>query len=128
MKLISAILVITAIGLCGCTSLNVARPSVENAAVLDIVTTGIGLSSGGRELNPLGFAGTNLAKLYYFSVLRPGYTVEQRAYTDRLITALFTGAAVNNVIQTFWAPNLLVSVAFGAVVGWSTFNAPEVAE
>jgi hypothetical protein len=128
MKLISAILIFTAISLSGCTSLNVPRPTVENAALLDVVTTGMGLAQGGRELNPLGFTGTNLAKLYYLYVLRPEYTVEQRAHTDRLFTALFTGAAVNNIIQTIWAPSLLVSAAFGAVVGWSTYNAPEVAE
>ena len=131
MKLISAILVLTtAISLSGCASLNIPRPSVENAAVLDVVTTGMGLSQGAVELNPLGFAGTTMAKLVYFYILRPEYTVGERREMDRKLASLFTGAAVNNLIQLFWTPSLPVSAAVGLLVGFSAYNAnaPEVAE
>jgi hypothetical protein len=129
MKLISAILVLlTAIGLCGCASLNIPRPSAENAAVLDVVTTGMGLSSGASELNPLGFTGTTLVKLYYFSVVRPEYSLQERAEMDRWLSSLFTGAAVNNLVQIFFSHNLLVSAGLGLVVGWSAYNSAEVAE
>jgi len=128
MKLISAILVVTAIGLSGCASLNIPRPSAENAAVLDVVTTGMGLSSGASELNPLGFTGTTLVKLYYFSVVRPEYSLQERAEMDRWLSSLFTGAAVNNLVQIFFSHNLLVSAGLGLVVGWSAYNSAEVAE
>jgi hypothetical protein len=128
MKLIYTILVLAAVCLSGCSALHIARPSAEQAAVLDVTTTGIGLGQGARELNPLGFTGTTLIKLYYFRVLRPEYSEQARAETDRWLSSLFTGAAVNNVIQVIWQPNLSVSVLLGIVVGWSAYNSAEVAD
>jgi hypothetical protein len=128
MKLIYTILVLAAVCLSGCSALNIARPSAEQAAVMDVTTTAVGLSQGARELNPLGVTGTTLIKLYYFTVLRDQYTPAQRAETDRWLSSLFTGAAVNNVVQVIWQPNLLVSVLLGIVVGVGAYNSPEVAD
>ena len=120
LKLI-AVVVVT-VSLLGCTSLGISRPTVETAAVLDVSTTYIGLSQGGVELNPLGFWGTTAAKLYYLYGLRPGYTDQQREYTDRYFSSVLTGAAVNNVVQIIWAPSIFVSALLGIAVAWSAYH------
>jgi hypothetical protein len=113
---------------CGCTTLNIPRPPVETSAGFDVVTTYIGLEMGvARELNPLGFAGTNLAKLYYLYILRPGYSDLQRQKMDRKLSSLFLGAAANNALQLIAAPSLWISVTAGVLVGWNAYHA-EVAE
>ena len=105
----------------GCTTLNIPRPRVETAAGLDVVTTYVGLEMGGRELNPLGFGGTNLAKLYYLYVLRPRYSPEYRREMDRRLSSVFVGAAVNNTLQLVAAPSLWLSLAAGVLVGFSAY-------
>ena len=116
-----AVVVVT-ISLLGCTSLGISRPRVETAAVADVATTYIGLSSGGRELNPLGFWGTTAAKLYYLYGLRPGYTEQERDRMDRYFSSTLTGAAVNNVVQIIWAPTIFVSALLGTAVAWSAYH------
>jgi hypothetical protein len=90
--------------------------------VADVATTYIVLSSGGRELNPLGFWGTTAAKLYYLYGIRPGYTDQQREYTDRYFSSALTGASVNNVVQIIWAPTIFVSALLGFAVAWSAYH------
>jgi hypothetical protein len=120
LKLIAVVVV--AVGLLGCTSLGISRPSVETAAVADVATTYISLSSGGQELNPLGFWGTTAAKLYYLYGLRPDYTEQERLDMDRYVSSALTGATVNNVVQIIWAPTIFVSALLGFAVAWSAYH------
>ena len=119
-KILLVTILVTVFG--GCASLNIPRPRVETAAAMDVVTTYVGLEMGGtRELNPLGFGGTNLAKLYYLYVLRPGYSPEHRREMDRRLSSVFVGAAVNNTLQLVTAPSLWLSLAAGVLVGFSAY-------
>lgn len=114
--------VILVFGLLGCSGLGIKRPSVESAALMDVGTTAIGLSRGAVELNPLGFWGTTIAKLYYLYGLRPEYDPATRVEMDSWLTGVFVGASVNNVIQIIWAPHLAISAAMGMIVGYSTYH------
>ena len=106
--------------LTGCA--NISRPPVTVAAAMDSVTTYVGLQHGAVELNPMGFAGTNLAKLYYLYHLRPGSSQLEQEDMDRTLSSLFLGAAVNNIIQLIWAPSLILSVSAGLYVGLSAYE------
>ena len=123
------VVVMLVLGLLGCSSLGINRPSVETAAIMDVGTTYIGLQHGGVELNPLGFAGTNIAKLYYLYWLRPEYDTATRAEMDRRLTSLFVGASVNNALQLIGGIPLALSAVIGVIIGISTYNsdlAPKV--
>jgi hypothetical protein len=125
MTLLSKILVIVlaVIGLSGCANTRITNSDLaETAAVADVATTYYGLQHGARELNPLGFVGTTLVKLYYFSVLRPGYDPETRLEADRWIGAGLTMAAVNNILQLAWAPTIFTSLSVGMFFGYEVYN------
>jgi hypothetical protein len=116
------VIVLAVIALSACANTRItSRDLVETAAVADVATTQYGLAHGARELNPLGFAGTSLAKLYYFSVLRPGYDPETQLRMDRYLGGTLTMAAVNNLVQIIWAPNILASLAVGMFFGWQVY-------
>lgn len=97
-------------------------PTVEQAAVLDIGTTVVGLAAGGTELNPLGVLGVSILKAVYISGLF-GRTEE----SDRTATSLWTGAAANNItgVVTF---NPLLSLAVGVTVGYYIYTFKKPAE
>ena len=109
------------VSLLGCSSLNIPRPSVQAAAVMDVTTTALVLDQGGVELNPLGFAGTTIAKLYYLYYIRPTLNDSEAQHMDRTLSSAFTGAATNNLIQLIWAPTLVVSLSLGLAVGLSAY-------
>ena len=91
-------------------------PTVEEAAVLDVATTAVGLASGAQELNPFGPVGGSLLKLVYISGL-----VKRTPQGDRFVSSLWTGAAVNNVAITFMLPPLL-SIVTGITVGYYVYT------
>jgi hypothetical protein len=98
----------------GCST-TITRPSVESAAVADTVSTAIVLDRGGRELNPLGFAGTSIVKGIYLFGIRHELDQETRLATDRTAGSLWSAAAVNNMAQLV-SPGL-----FGYYVGLAVF-------
>ena len=84
-------------------------PTVEQAALLDVATTAVGLAHGAVELNPLGPVAASLVKLVYI-----GGLVERTADSDRFITALWTGAAANNTVFILTAiPVAAIIAGFG---------------
>lgn len=99
--------------LTACTTLE----PVYIAAGSDIVTTGIGLSRGAVELNPLGFAGTTVGKVYYLEYIRPDLDPVVRDRYDRWTTSIWGGAAVNNAIQILVPGIGLSSVILGFISG-----------
>jgi len=107
--------IILALLLTGCAS--VPSPSPEQAALADITTTAVALAHGAHELNPLGFGGTTIVKGIYFAI-RDDFTPERRAQADRTVSSIWSGAAVNNLIQIIWAPPLFFSAVPGFLIGY----------
>lgn len=87
------ILLVLYIGLVGCSS--IALSPVQQAALADNASTAIALRQGLPELNPLGFPATVLIKI---SVIEWAKTQpeQDRQVVERVATALWAGAAVNN--------------------------------
>jgi hypothetical protein len=107
--------------LSGCTTLNLPKPSAEQAALADVGTTAYALSHGGVELNPLGYIGTTLVKGLYF-IKRDSLSAEQRAQADRIVTSVWMGAAANNLVQILLAPIALpITIGIGIGVGLSIY-------
>ncbi len=102
--------------LVGCTTV----PTVEQAAVFDTVSTAAGLAAGGTELNPFGPIGATLFKIVYISGI-VGRTPEN----DLLVSALWSGAAANNIVGIVTVSPLL-SIIAGVTVGYLiyTFKKP----
>ena len=92
----------------GCTTM----PTVEEAALLDANTTALGLARGGVELNPLGPIGGVVVKILYITEVFGQRTVE----SDRFATAVWTGAAANNIVGVLTLTPVL-SLAAGVAVG-----------
>jgi hypothetical protein len=98
--------------LVGCTTV----PTVEEAAVMDVATTAVGLASGAQELNPLGPVVGSLLKLVYITGI-----VKRTPQGDRFVSSLWTGAAANNIAVTFML-NPLLSIATGITVGYYVYT------
>ena len=99
----------------GCATTSI--PPIYSAAAADTATTAIGLHLGGHELNPFGFVGTTALKGVYLFAYRPGFDPEVRAQYDRTATALWAGAAANNLVQIVIPSAGLFSIVVGVVVG-----------
>lgn len=107
--------------LSGCSTLNLPKPSPEQAALADVGTTAYAISHGGVELNPMGFVGTTLIKGIYF-IKRDSLSEEQRAQTDRLVASVWMGAAASNLLQILLAPIALpITIGVGIGVGLSIY-------
>ena len=106
------IALVYSVTLVGCATV----PTVEQAALLDVATTAVGLAHGAAELNPLGPVAASLVKLVYI-----GGLVERTADSDRFITALWTGAAANNTVFILTATPLAAVLA-GLAVGYYVYT------
>jgi hypothetical protein len=110
------------IGQFGCTTIK-ETPPIYIAAGADTLSTAIAIhSTTGVELNPLGFGGATIAKGIYLFGIRPGLSEAERGSYDRVGTAMWSGAAANNVVQIMFPGAGLVGLAIGVVVGreiWS---------
>jgi hypothetical protein len=72
-------------------------PTIEEAAVIDVVTTVVALSEGHRELNPLGLAGSTIVKLAVIPYINSIEDETKRKDVQNLVSSLWTAAAVNNM-------------------------------
>lgn len=103
--------------LCGCSTLELPKPTSAQAAVADIGTTAYALSHGATELNPLGFVGTTALKGYYF-IHRESLSKEERTRLDRITASVWGGAAVNNILQIMLTPIALpITIGIGIIAG-----------
>ena len=93
------------------------RPLLYGGAAADTVSTQWVLNTGGRELNPLGFLGVTVAKIVYLN-LDP----EDQPVPESVITALWFGCTVNNVIQAAAAPPLFISIVPGIIIGRAVYD------
>ena len=90
------------------------RPTMTEAALLDTVSTVAALSQGAQELNPLGLAGTTVIKGIMIAE-QDRITPDQQA----TVSALWTGAGVNNIMLTLGAavyPAVLAGLIAGLAV------------
>jgi hypothetical protein len=117
---LSILLVITILS-SGCANIQ-SLSRVEASAIADESTTILALSRGGHELNPLGFWASTGVKGYYLFVVRPGLNDIQREQVDRVTSSLWSGAAVNNLVQLIWAPAFLVSAGVGIGFGYWLYH------
>lgn len=100
---------------------NCLRPSAVTAAAVDTVTTAVALQQGAIERNPLGFVGATVGKGVYLAVTRLLFTPSERESGDRLVSSLWAGAAINNVMIIAGASNP-IGVAVGVTAGVFLFR------
>lgn len=74
------------------------RPTATQAAVADTVTTAVALRLPGVvETNPAGFAGTIVGKVIVLSLIDEQDDATKKQ-ADHIVSAIWTGAAVNNAL------------------------------
>jgi hypothetical protein len=95
-------------------------PHVYTAAAADTATTHVGIAHGARELNPLGVTGAFVVKGIYLFGIRPHVSQDTRQSMDRSATAIWTGAAVNNILQLTAVSYL--GIVVGAVVAYTLYQ------
>ena len=108
---------ILAFGLSGCA--NTAREQAIGGAVGDIATTGVAISQGFTELNPLGAVGA--------AVLKPAVVLwadnlpdTEQAAAHSTLGAFWTGAAASNLCLL--ATGNPICYAIGAYTGYKVYE------
>ena len=95
-KIITTTLIILSLATTGCSTVTV--PTVNQAAVLDTVTTAAVLSTGaGYETNPAGFVGATLFKVFILNYVVDWLSPQSQEYFRRAAATLWTAASVNNL-------------------------------
>jgi len=113
------LIALTLVTLTACSTTGVRPPTMTEAVVADTATTAIALAHGATELNPLGLAGAVLGKVAVFAVTESGAVPDQQAKDiKRYASAVWTGAAVNNLIQI-----LFVTSPIGLSIGLGVASA-----
>jgi len=93
-KIITTTLIILSLASAGCSTV----PTVKEAAVLDTVTSAAVLSTGtGYELNPAGFVGATLFKVFILNYVVDWLSPRSQEYFRRSAATLWTAASVNNL-------------------------------
>jgi len=110
MKIISILLVLL---LTGCST--VYKPSLREAAVADTVSTAIALEYGNnvREMNPMGFPMTIVAKVGIIYYAENYAEPELRESIEKYGSSFWSGAAVNNILIIFTSPQ--ISLLLGVI-------------
>ena len=110
--------------LSACTSLERATgvDRVVQAGIADTATTAVALNLGAHEMNPLGFGGATVGKLFYL-YKRQELPEEERVRYDRFATSIWSGAAASNALQlAVPGSGLLLGLGFGVWVGLSIWT------
>ena len=95
-KIITTTLIILSLASAGCSTVTV--PTVNQAAVLDTVTTAAVLDRGvGYETNPAGFVGATLFKVFILNYVVDWLSPRSQEYFKRSAATLWTAASVNNL-------------------------------
>ena len=95
-KIITTTLIILSLATTGCSTVTV--PTVNQAAVLDTVTTAAVLDRGvGYETNPAGFVGATLFKVFILNYVVDRLEPRSQEYFRRAAATLWTAASVNNL-------------------------------
>ena len=126
-KIITTTPIILSVASTGCSTVPmpaVTVPTAKEAAILDTFTTAAVLGSGtGYELNPLGFAGATLSKVWIFNNLHR-FEPETQDYIKRATATIWTAAAVNNLAVLMCVP-LATSLPFTLAAGYAVYvNTP----
>jgi hypothetical protein len=90
-------------------------PPPAVAAAADVGTTILALGRGATELNPLGLVGSTVAKGVYF-IVRDELPEHDKNFFNRVVTSVWSGAAVNNLI-VFTGGITAVALPVGLLVG-----------
>jgi hypothetical protein len=92
------------VSLTGCASLSTVTETAKNyplesAALADTVTTELALQHPGvYEMNPMGPLGAAAAKLILIKIIKPKLTEDSQQFLTQWGTAVWTAAAVNNLM------------------------------
>lgn len=116
-KLISIILAVVLLSACTTTYEPVPDRLLLTAGA-DTVTTHIGLANGAHEMNPLGPSGAFVAKLVYIFGLRNYVNESDRETADRMVSSMWLGAAVNNLLVVVFPAAGLAPAAVGIGAGY----------
>lgn len=106
-KLLAAFLILVS----GSTWAQCPRPTLTEAAALDVVSTVAAVAEGARETNPLGLVGSTILKGLVLS-----REEEINDETKTIMSALWTGAGVNNIMVLFGA-GFYPAIVLGVIVG-----------
>jgi hypothetical protein len=88
-------------------SIAIEAPTIEEAALLDIITTAIAENHGGVEMNPLGVTGTLIVKYVMINAVNNIDDKDRRKDLQNFGSAFWTGAAANNLAVAFGAPPII---------------------
>ena len=101
------LIILSTVTIVGCSSIPLS--DVKQAAIADNVSTAIALEQGLPELNPLGFPTTVVIKILVIEWAKTQPETDRR-FVETSATALWTGAAVNNVVAVIGGGSLLSPV------------------
>lgn len=123
-RLFTTILVTTCLFGCATTSDTYTqyRHDPYTAAVADLVTTAVAVRNGAHELNPVGVNGVIVAKGIYLFGIRPSLDVAARAAYDRSASAIWYGAAVNNLVLILFPSAGVIAVVAGLGAGYTVYR------
>jgi len=99
--------------LTGCST--VYKPSLREAAVADTVSTAIALEYGNnlKEMNPMGFPMTIVAKVGIIYYTENYAEPENREIIEKYGSSIWSGAAVNNILIMVTSPQ--ISLLLGVI-------------
>jgi hypothetical protein len=82
------------------------KPTPLEAATADVLTTAVALSRGATELNPLGFAGSTVAKGVLL-ITNEYLNEADKKILENAASSLWGGAAVNNLLVIFGVATMI---------------------
>ena len=99
------------------------KPTATQGAIADISTTIIALNHTGIiESNPLGLAGSTLLKIFALNSMENS-TPEVREQINNTAGAVWSGAAINNIMALFGAAPV-ISITTAIISGLAIYYIP----
>jgi len=103
------------------------KPTAKEGAIADTATTAIALNMPNvSEMNPLGFIGTTLTKIFLLDY-RESLPKESQVKMDNFMGPVWMGATINNVLVIAGATTP-VSIVVGIISGITFYNMPPCEE
>lgn len=99
------------------------KPTAKEGAIADTATTAIALNMPNvYEMNPLGFIGTTIGKIFLLNY-KDGLPKESQVKMDNFMGSIWMGGAINNIFVIAGAATP-VSILVGIISGITFYNMP----
>jgi hypothetical protein len=110
------------VSLIGCSTIR--NPTLTESAVLDTVTTHIGLNNGLVEKNPIGLVGATIGKILIITYTNNLKDPKQKKDIELTGSSIWTAASVNNALLILGATGPF-SIISGIIVGILIYTNPK---